>query len=245
MKILFLDIETTPMTAHTWGLWGQDISLKQILASTEVMCFGAKWYGKKQVVFKSVHHHGKQEMLEEIHRLMSEADAVVGWNSAAFDVKHLNREFLEAGMKPPAPHKDLDLMKVVKAKFKFPSNKLDYVAQKLGVGAKVKHSGFDLWIQCMAGNNKAWAEMKKYQIQDVELLVDLYEILLPWIESHPNVGLYEEIEGACANCGSTSLTQDGIHVGLTASYERFQCDDCGKWLKSTKSIETAKMAGAS
>jgi DNA polymerase elongation subunit (family B) len=197
------------------------------------------------VVFKSVHHHGKQEMLEEIHRLMSEADAVVGWNSAAFDVKHLNREFLEAGMKPPAPHKDLDLMKVVKAKFKFPSNKLDYVAQKLGVGAKVKHSGFDLWIQCMAGNNKAWAEMKKYQIQDVELLVDLYEILLPWIESHPNVGLYEEIEGACANCGSTSLTQDGIHVGLTASYERFQCDDCGKWLKSTKSIETAKMAGAS
>ncbi len=32
----------------------------------------------------------------------------------------------------------------------------------------------------MEGDDKAWAEMKKYQIQDVNLLVDLYEKLLPW-----------------------------------------------------------------
>ena len=71
-------------------------------------------------------------------------------------------------------------MSITKANFLFPSNKLDYVAQKLGVGAKVKHSGFKLWIKCMAGDKKAWAEMKKYQIQDVNLLVDLYYELLPW-----------------------------------------------------------------
>jgi DNA polymerase III epsilon subunit-like protein len=119
-------------------------------------------------------------MLEELHRLMSEADLLVGWNSAAFDHKHINREFLENGMTPPSPVKDLDLMSVTKANFLFPSNKLDYVAQKLGVGAKVKHSGFSLWIKCMEGDEKAWAEMKKYQIQDVNLLVDLYDKLLPW-----------------------------------------------------------------
>jgi DNA polymerase III epsilon subunit-like protein len=119
-------------------------------------------------------------MLEELHKLMSEADLLVGWNSAAFDHKHINREFLEAGMTPPSTVKDLDLMSVTKANFLFPSNKLDYVAQKLGVGAKVKHSGFSLWIRCMDGDEKAWAEMKKYQIQDVNLLVDLYDILLPW-----------------------------------------------------------------
>jgi hypothetical protein len=32
----------------------------------------------------------------------------------------------------------------------------------------------------MEGDEKAWAEMKKYQIQDVNLLVELYDILLPW-----------------------------------------------------------------
>jgi uncharacterized protein YprB with RNaseH-like and TPR domain len=187
MKILMLDIETTPLQVYTWGLWDQNIGINQIIKSTEMMCFGAKWLGQKSVTFKSVHHDGKKAMLEELHTLMDEADALVGWNSAAFDHKHINREFLENEMTPPSPTKDLDLMTIVKANFQFPSNKLDYVAQKLGVGSKVKHSGFELWIKCMAGDDKAWREMKKYQIQDVQLLDSLYDILLPWFPGSGSV----------------------------------------------------------
>jgi uncharacterized protein YprB with RNaseH-like and TPR domain len=168
------------MQVYTWGLWDQNISIDQIIKSTEMLCFGARWLGTKKVVFKSVHHDGKEAMLKELHKLMDEADLLVGWNSAAFDHKHINREFLENGIMPPAPTKDLDLMTITKANFLFPSNKLDYVAQKLGVGAKVKHSGFKLWLRCMDGDNKAWAEMKKYQVQDVNLLAELYDVLLPW-----------------------------------------------------------------
>jgi uncharacterized protein YprB with RNaseH-like and TPR domain len=180
MKILLLDIETTPMQVYAWGLWDQNISIDQIIKSTEMLCFGARWLDGKKVIFKSVHHDGKKEMLKELHKLMDEADLLVGWNSAAFDHKHINREFLENKMAPPSPTKDLDLMSITKANFLFPSNKLDYVAQKLDIGAKVKHSGFKLWIRCMAGDKKAWKEMKEYQIQDVNLLVDLYHELLPW-----------------------------------------------------------------
>jgi uncharacterized protein YprB with RNaseH-like and TPR domain len=187
MKTLYLDIETTPIKAYVWGLWDQNVSIDQIIEPTEMLCFGARWGGTKKVIFKSVHHDGKKAMLEELHALMEEADVLVGWNSAAFDHKHINREFLENGMAPPSPVKDLDLMSVVKANFQFPSNKLDYVAQKLGVGAKVKHSGFKLWINCMAGDPKAWVEMKKYQIQDVNLLIDLYDILLPWFVGKASV----------------------------------------------------------
>lgn len=192
MKTLFLDIETTPMQVYAWGLWDQNISIDQIIKSTEMLCFGARWLGEKKVIFKSVHHDGKEAMLEALHELMDEADVLVGWNSAAFDHKHINREFLENGMTPPSPVKDLDLMSITKANFLFPSNKLDYVAQKLEVGAKVKHSGFKLWLDCMAGNNKAWKEMKKYQIQDVELLVDLYDILLPWFVTSGRVSSKEK-----------------------------------------------------
>jgi uncharacterized protein YprB with RNaseH-like and TPR domain len=180
MKILLLDIETTPLQVYTWGLWDQNISIDQIIKSTEMLCFGARWLGTKKVIFKSVHHDGKKAMLEDLHKLMEEADLLVGWNSAAFDHKHINREFLENGMVPPSPVKDLDLMSITKANFLFPSNKLDYVAQKLGVGAKVKHSGFKLWLRCMEGDDKAWKEMKTYQIQDVNLLAELYDVLLPW-----------------------------------------------------------------
>ena len=191
MKILLLDIETTPLQVYTWGLWDQNIGINQIIKSTEMMCFGAKWLGQKSVTFKSVHHDGKKTMLEELHKLMDEADVLVGWNSASFDHKHINREFLENGMTPPAPTKDLDLMTITKANFQFPSNKLDYVAQKLGVGAKVKHSGFELWIKCMEGNDTAWKEMKKYQIQDVQLLDSLYDILLPWFPGSGSVSSRE------------------------------------------------------
>ena len=192
MKILFLDIETTPMQVYTWGLWDQNISIDQIIKSTEMLCFGARWLGSKKVIFKSAHHDGKQAMLDELHKLMDEADVLVGWNSAAFDHKHINREFFENGMQPPSLVKDLDLMSVVKSNFLFPSNKLDYVAQKLEVGAKVKHSGFSLWLRCMDGDDKAWKEMKKYQIQDVNLLVDLYDLLLPWLVGKANVTVKEK-----------------------------------------------------
>jgi len=85
-------------------------------------------------------------------------------------------------------------MSVVKANFKFPSNKLDYVAQALGVGSKFKHSGFDLWIGCMEGNGKSWAEMKKYQIQDVVLLEELYQVLVPWLPGASSVSIKEKRE---------------------------------------------------
>jgi DNA polymerase elongation subunit (family B) len=236
MKILFLDIETSPNLAYVWGLFKQNISINQIEESTEMLCFGARWYGEKRVTFKSVHHDGKEAMLKEVHRLLDEADVLVGWNSKAFDSKHLKRELLQAGMLPPSPYKEMDLMLAVKSQFKFPSNKLDYVAQTLGVGAKVQHSGFELWRKCMAGDNKAWTEMKKYQIQDVNLLIDLYEILKPWIPGHPNRALHDGLEEGCLVCASKHLQRRGVARSTSGTYQRFQCQDCGKWQRGPVSI---------
>jgi hypothetical protein len=237
MKILFLDLETSPNLAFVWGLWQQNVSINQLMESTEVICFGARWGGSEKVIFKSVHHHGKKAMLDELHKLMEEADVLVGWNSQAFDSKHIKREFLENGYLPPSPYKEMDLMRVVKSQFKFPSNKLDYVAQTLGVGAKVQHSGFDLWVKCMADDKKAWAEMKEYQIQDVNLLIDLYEILKPWIKNHPHSALHDGIDGGCSNCSSTNLQRRGFTRTISATFQRFQCMDCGKWLRGDKAVE--------
>jgi hypothetical protein len=241
MRILLLDLETSPNLAYVWGLWNQNVSVNQMVSSTEVICFGARWYGQKKVQFSSIHHDGKESMLKAIHQLLDQADAVVGWNSASFDIKHLNREFLENGLLPPSPHKDIDLMRVAKQKFRFPSNKLDYVAQKLGVGSKVKHSGFELWVKCMAGDDKAWRDMKKYQIQDVNLLVELYEKLLPWIKNHPNRALIDGRLDACVNCASEHLQSRGVETTGTGVYRRYQCQDCGKWQRGAKSEATSTM----
>ena len=231
MKILFLDLETSPNLAYVWGLWDQNIAINQIESSTEVICWGARWLGSDKVIFKSVHHHGKEAMLNELHKVMDEADVLVGWNSAAFDSKHIKREFIENGYLPPSPWIELDLMKTVKGQFKFPSNKLDYVAQKLGVGAKVQHTGFQLWLDCMAGNAKAWKLMKEYQIQDVNLLIDLYEILKPWIRNHPNMGLKAGDPLVCRNCASDNIIKYGTRYAANAKYQRYRCQDCGASLR--------------
>jgi uncharacterized protein YprB with RNaseH-like and TPR domain len=212
-----------------------------MVSSTEVICFGARWYGQKKVQCSSIHHDGKEAMLKAIHELIDQADAVVGWNSASFDIKHLNREFVENGLLPPSPHKDIDLMRVAKQRFKFPSNKLEYVAQKLEVGAKVKHSGFELWVKCMAGDEAAWREMKKYQIQDVNLLVELYEKLLPWIKNHPNRALIDGRPEACVNCGGNSINARGMEVTGAGVYRKYQCQSCGKWMRGAKSEGTSTM----
>lgn len=234
MNILFLDLETSPNLAYVWGLWNQNIAISQIEASTEVICFGARWQGSDKVIFKSQHHHGKEAMLAELHKLMNKADVLVGWNSAAFDSKHIKREFIENGLLPPTPWIELDLMRIVKKHFKFPSNKLDYVAQKLGVGAKVQHTGFQLWLDCMAGNNKAWAMMREYQEQDVNLLLDLYDKLLPWIDNHPHIGVSEGNPDGCRNCGSTELIKAGMKLTQTGKYQRMQCKICGAYTTGPK-----------
>jgi DNA polymerase III epsilon subunit-like protein len=53
-------------------------------------------------------------MVRQAWEMLDEADAVVGYNSKSFDMKHLNREFVLAGYPPPPPYTDIDLMNVVK-----------------------------------------------------------------------------------------------------------------------------------
>jgi uncharacterized protein YprB with RNaseH-like and TPR domain/predicted RNA-binding Zn-ribbon protein involved in translation (DUF1610 family) len=238
MKTLFLDIETTPNMAYVWGLWNQNIAISQLVDHTEMLCFGARWDGQKQVTFRSVHEHGKTAMLEEIHRLLDEADIVIGWNSQSFDIKHIYREFLENGFPPPAPHRDLDLMRVVKQQFRLPSNKLDYVAQLLNVGQKTPHTGFQLWLDCMAGDTKAWKLMRKYQIQDVNLLVDLYDYLKPWIKNGPNIAALQHEVNGCRNCGSNRLERRGEQLSGRGLFQRYRCKDCGTWSRGLKTFTT-------
>lgn len=233
MRILLLDIETAPNTAHVWGLWDQNVGLNQLLASGYVMCWAAKWYGEKEVQFKSVKNSRAKTMLKTIHALLDEADVVVHYNGRKFDIPTLHKEFVKLDLPPPAPFKQVDLLQVVKNQFRFPSNKLDYVSQELGLGSKVKHAGHEMWIACMAGDAAAWRAMEKYNRQDVALLEKLYDRLMPWIKSHPNRGLYDNPDAlACPTCGSKKLQRRGEARTVSTEYARYQCLDCGSWSRS-------------
>ena len=236
MKILLLDIETSPNTAHVWGLWQQNVSINQLMESSYVLCYAAKWLGDEDIYFDSVHQSKPKIMLKGIHALLDSADAVIHYNGTKFDIPTLNKEFLLNKLLPPSPYKQIDLLRVVRSNFRFPSNKLDYVSQRLGLGKKHAHEGHDLWVKCMNGDKDAWKRMEEYNIQDVVLLESLYDNLLPWIKNAPNRNLYQDITG-CPTCGSTRLQKRGTAVSTTGSYQRYQCRDCGSWSQGTKSVK--------
>jgi len=235
MKILFLDIETAPNTAHVWGLFKQNVGINQLMDSSYVMCWAAKWKGERGVKFSSVQETSPERMLEEIHSLLDEADAVCHYNGTRFDIPTLNKEFLLHGFAPPSPYRQIDLLKTARSRFRFPSNKLDYVARALGLSGKVSHEGHELWVKCMAGDAAAWRKMKTYNKRDVTLLEEVYEKLLPWIKGHPNLNLYEEgDELLCPRCASNDIQRRGFATLISGIYQRFVCNKCGTWSRSSR-----------
>lgn len=238
-RILFIDIETSPNVVHAWGLYNQNIALSQLVKPSRMLCFSAKWANTKPAWFFS-----GPSMVKQAHSMMSEADLIVHYNGNSFDVPILHSEFALAGLAPPAPSKHIDLYRVVKRNFKFPSGKLEYITRAMGLEGKVKHSGHDLWVQCMSNpESKAWEVMRRYNIRDVVLLEKLYKLLLPWITNHPSVSLFQDKDG-CRNCGSEKLRKEGFAYTAAGKFQRYQCVACGTWCKSSKRVALTTLRGA-
>lgn len=231
MKILLLDIETSPMSVYAWSLFKPHISINQIQDTSRTLCVAYKWLGEKKMHFLS--EWGNDDMIVQLHDVLSEADVVVTYNGNRFDLPVLNKEFLLLGLTPPAPYKSVDLYRTVRNKFRFASNKLDHVAQQLGLGSKTAHTGFQLWIDVMYGDSKAQKLMETYNKQDVTLLEKVYDTVLPWIHNHPNRS-HHSGSAVCPNCGSKALQHRGLSVTATGKHQRYQCQDCGKWSQSSK-----------
>jgi DNA polymerase elongation subunit (family B) len=239
MKVLLLDIETAPNLATVWGMYKQNIAVNQLIESSYTLCWAAKWLGEDDLYFESILTGTPRQMIRKVHSLLNEADVVIHYNGTKFDIPTLNKEFLLMGFDPPSPYRQVDLLRVARNQFRFPSNKLDYVAQALKLGKKTSHIGHELWLKCMNKDTEAWEMMEEYNKNDVILLEDVYNKLLPWIKNHPNHSVYDE-ELVCTNCGSHSYTKRGTVVTSTGKYQRFRCKDCGTWFRGTENVSSTR-----
>jgi len=238
-KILVIDIETAPASGYIWKLFDVNISLSQLIDTSKVICFAAKWVGDKKVIFHSNQEDTHKKMIKKAWDLFNEADAVIGYNSKNFDCKILNKEFILSGFPPPAPYKHIDLLQTMKNKFKFMSNKLDHVSQELGIGKKTSHQGFELWQACMNNDSKAWKLMKKYNINDVKLTEELYDKVKGWLKTTFNFNEHSE-SMVCPNCGSHNVTKNGTYKSPTRAYQKYVCNDCFAHSKSNIKIPNRK-----
>ena len=243
-RILILDIETAPLVAHVWGLWENNVALNQIQQDWHVMSWAAKWLDEKNVMYMDQRNAkdvtDDKKILQAIWKLIDEADIIIGQNQRAFDLKKLNARFVLNRMKPPSSYRTIDTKALASKKFKFSSNKLEYMTEKLNKKyKKLKHNkfpGHSLWTECLKGNKAAWREMEIYNRHDVLATEELYKILAPWDVSIDMNVYSDRGENLCQSCGSHKLKRWGYRYTNAGKYQRYICDDCGAENKGTTNL---------
>jgi hypothetical protein len=245
-SIILLDIETSPITAYTWGTFDQNVL--KVLEPSKIMSVAWKELYAEEVQVRSIFDYSgykpgiidDKKLVADVWKVLDRADIVIAHHGDAFDLKKLNSRFIFHGLCAPSAYKTIDTKKVASKYFKFDSNALNNLGVYLKLGEKVANGGFGLWVKCIAGDPEAWDLMKRYNQQDVALLEKVYLKLRPFMENHPNLSIItNNSEGtSCPSCSSTNVTKRGFTVTKTSRRQRFQCGDCGSW--SSGPYEKAK-----
>ena len=229
-KLLYIDIRWEPATAFVWRMWDENISPDQLIDPGGMLCFCAHWEGSNEWMFWSKWADGREYMAQMAKELLSEADAVVTYNGDKYDLPKIRGEILLAGLTPPPPPTSIDVLKSVK-KLGFVMNRLAYIGPLLKVGGKIKHEGFNLWKDVINGDEKAQLKMMKYCVQDVKLLVKLYQRIKPFINNHPHLG---SVKHECGACGSNRVQSRGYRRTKHYRIQRIQCTSCGSWSEGSR-----------
>lgn len=234
-KIALLDIETAPNLG-----WFFDKYKENNIIETDqdwfILSFAYKWLDSKKITvcalpdfpcYKSDRTNDRA-LVKELWKVFDQADVLVTHNGDRFDLRKSNARFIAHGFDPPSPFKSSDTIKIARKHFKFDSNRLDDLGRYLGVGRKLPHTGKHLWLDVMAGDEKSWGIMRRYNARDVELLERVYLKLRPWSTSHPRLTDFTKLE-ACPTCQSPKIQSRGFAYTRTGKRTRFQCTNCGAW----------------
>ena len=232
MKRLFFDIETAPNIVYSWRV-GYRIILPpdNIIQERKIICVCWKWEHKSKVYsLQWDKDQDDKKLLEEFVKVCKEAEELVAHNGDKFDVKWLRTRCIYHRINFPDKVKTFDTLKKSRKGFRFNSNKLDYIAQFLKVGEKVKTGGFDLWVKTMNGDKKALQEMVDYCKNDVVILEKVFNELEKYVEHNTHVGVVMGGDRwSCVSCGSKDVRFNGQTISKTGTVKfRMRCNDCGK-----------------
>ena len=229
IKIGVVDIETLPGIAYVWGMYDQNISQTQLIEESCLLSWAGKFlnhsevYGDVLSPKEAVNRNPKRISLSA-YDFISQCQIVIGHNWINFDGKTLNNYFLMYAN--PVRYQVIDTLQVARNNFKFMSNKLSFINEKLGIRNKVDNSGFSLWKGCSEGDKKSLQTMMDYNFGDILATEELYYKLRSFIPNHPNLAKYNEIEDEqCPVCLGTELNVEGVYY--TKQYESLRCSNCG------------------
>lgn len=247
-RVVYLDIETAPLEVYSWGLWDVNVAINQIKTEPTLMSAAWMFEGDRSVSYvdnrDAANTRDDRSVITALHAVLDEADVVVTQNGVKFDVRRINARFVMLGFPPPSSFRHVDTKIVAKQVFAFTSNRLEWMAEHVAGSVKLKHKdfpGFELWLEALKGNIKAWNAMRKYNMQDVRATRALYLKMRPWMKNHPNMGQFvdEELQ-VCPKCASDQLQARGFAYTSAGKYQRYQCQACAGWSRATGNLLSKK-----
>lgn len=242
-KILILDIETSPIMAYVWQtqVWKARIGHKQLINNWFMISWAAKWLGEDEVLSDAL--TPSEAIMEDDERivtslwlLLDEASVIICHNGNIFDIPNVQTRCVLYKLPPPSPYKQIDTLRVAQQQFGFTHNSLDALAEFFGIDGKTE-TGFQLWKDCISGNQEALYEMEEYNKNDVVVLEKIYYFLRPYMKGHPNLDLYTDSESPmCTTCGEDSLSPMPNKYFYTQAvrYQIYRCSKCGAISRAKK-----------
>lgn len=228
-EILLLDIETTPLKGWVWSKWNNDIHGDQLIQEWFILSWALKSLNsdviESSILYpEEILNEDDSRIIKHIHSKMKKAKIIIAHNARKFDIKRLNTRFIYHNL-PPLDYKTIDTLDEARKNFNFTSNRLDDLAKFFNIEGKNK-TDFSLWDRCMKGDETSLEEMRIYNVQDVNILEQVYLRLRPYMKHHPNLNNMFNLRG-CSSCGSINIERDGFYYTNTSKYPRYKCNNCG------------------
>jgi uncharacterized protein YprB with RNaseH-like and TPR domain len=236
---LFFDIETSPNIGLFWEAgYKKNITTDNIIRERAIICICYKWEDEKEVY--ALQWDAKQNdkrMLEQFIAVANTANELVGHNGDKFDLAWIRTRCLFHGIDMFPNYQTIDTLKVARSKFRFQSNRLNYIAEFLGLGGKIK-TEFNLWKDILLNKDKiAMEKMIKYCKKDVSLLEEVYKLLGNHIAPKTHYGVvFGQDRGSCPECGAGSedLIKNNTVVTATGLTRiQYKCKVCNKFHSKT------------
>lgn len=230
IKRLFFDIETSPNVVYSWRIgYNLSITPDNIIDERKIICISYKWENEDKIYSLTWDKNQcDKQMLIDFIAEANKADEMIAHNGDRFDIKWIRTRCIYHRVPMFPQYKTLDTLKKAKSGFNFNSNKLDYIAKFLGVGAKIKHSGFDMWVQVMKGNTEAMQDMVTYCEGDIIVLEDVFLTMQNYIKMNTHNGVINNnLKYSCPSCGGEHPILLKNNVTAMGTIKRLmECNDC-------------------
>ena len=237
IKRLFFDIETSPMIVYSWRTgWKLNIPTDNIIEDWKIICISYKWESEDKVhTLTWDENKCDRQMLIDFIKIMNEADECIAHNGDRFDVKKIRTRCIYHRIPMFPKYRTLDTLKKARSGFNFNSNRLDYIAKFLGVGAKLEHEGFNMWVKCMQGDEQALKDMVKYCEMDIIVLEDVFLTLQNYTLNNTHVGSHNgKLKASCPSCGSEDIALLKNSFTAKGTIKRvMECSPCGYTYETT------------